>query len=95
MDSSTGSETMRRKRPTYRKPGCKEITTRMPVDLANAVREAADANGLSMNEFLVRLVERALAGEATELAELLASDLRTSLARALALLDREGEPLSA
>lgn len=43
--------------------GTSRLTLRMPESLKNRVEEAADAEGLSVNQWLVRTVGAALSGE--------------------------------
>jgi uncharacterized protein (DUF1778 family) len=43
-----------------RRAGRKEVTTRMLPELADAVREAARAHGMTVNEFIVETVEARL-----------------------------------
>ena len=61
-------EPARRKRPTYKKAGHKEVTTRMPEALAKAVREAAAGKAAAVVLSQVRVGTRGLAAAAQALA---------------------------
>jgi uncharacterized protein (DUF1778 family) len=87
-------EDQKRKRGTYRKPGCKEVTTRMPNELAAAVRDAAAKQGMSVNDYMI-----AVAADAVSDGRIVQPDLRAHVRRtletALARLDAEELPVSA
>lgn len=87
-------EEQKRKRGTYRKPGCKEVTTRMPTELAAAAREAAARQGISVNDYMIALVADAVRdGRAVEID--VRTEVRRTLEKALARLDSEELPVSA
>ncbi len=44
----------------------KEVTTRMPPELADAVRDAAQAQGATVNDYIVGLIEADLMGSVAE-----------------------------
>lgn len=82
------------KRGTYRKPGCKEVTTRMPTELATAVREAAKKQGISVNDYIIAVAAQAVRdGRAVDLD--VRTEVRRTLQKALARLDGEELPVSA
>lgn len=85
----------KRKRSTYRKPGCKEVTTRMPIELAAAVRDAAVKQGMTVNDYMITLAHDAVRDD-RQLGEAAKSvHLRMVLQRALAQLNEEELPVSA
>lgn len=92
-------EPARRKRPTYKKAGHKEVTTRMPDALAKAVREAAARQGMSVNSYMIALASEAVAdGRAVNPPDIRAQvrrTLQTAFQTALDRLDDEELPVSA
>jgi len=81
------AERPKRKRGTYRKPGCKEVTTRMPVELAAAVRQAADLEGVTVNDYMIALVEQAVRDGVDVRVGAIRMEVRHALQRALARLE--------
>jgi len=88
-----------RKRPTYKKAGHKEVTTRMPDALAKAVREAAARQGMSVNSYMIALASEAVAdGHVVNPPDIRAQvrrTLQTAFQTALDRLDDEELPVSA
>lgn len=80
-------ETPKRKRGTYRRPGHKEVTTRMPVELASAVRAAAAREGISINDYMIRVVDEAVRDGHDLKTGALRVEMRRALQTALAQLD--------
>ena len=85
----------KRKRGTYRKPGHKEVTTRMPNELAAAVREAAAKQGMSVNDYMIALADEAVRDGRDVSAPQVRANVRRTLTAALACLDEEELPVSA
>lgn len=84
------------KRGRYRKPGHKEVTTRMPVDLVEAVRQAAREQNLSISDYMIAAAERATRSSHDCTADVARAHARQALQAALAQLEHEEElPASA
>ncbi|MDQ6727830.1 MAG: hypothetical protein M3066_16945 [Actinomycetota bacterium] len=106
LDSTEGDtdvdepvEPARRKRPTYKKAGHKEVTTRMPEALAKAVRDAAAKQGMSVNSYMIALASEAV-GDARvvsppDMRAHVRRTLQTAFQTALDRLDDEELPVSA
>jgi len=88
-------EPPRRKRPTYKKAGHKEVTTRMPEALAKAVREAAAKQGMSVNSYMIGLATEAVADGRVVNPPDIRARVRQTLQTALDRLDDEELPVSA
>ncbi len=92
-------EPAKRKRPTYKKAGHKEVTTRMPEALAKAVREAAVKQGMSVNSYMIALASEAVAdGRVVNPPDVRARvrrTLQTAFQTALDRLDDDELPVSA
>ncbi len=80
-------QTPRRKRGTYRKPGHKEVTTRMPIELAAAIRDAAAEEGISVNDYMIRLCDEAMRDGLDISVGAIRVEVRRALQTALARLD--------
>ena len=80
-------EPPKRKRGTYHKPGHKEVTTRMPIELAAAVRDAAAEQGISVNDYMIRLCDAAVRDGVDLRVGAVRFELRRALQSALARLD--------
>jgi uncharacterized protein (DUF1778 family) len=84
-------------RPTSeRRKGRKEVTTRMPAELADGIRDAASKQGLTVNDYIIALASEAVRDGRPVSGPAVRAQVRRTLEAALAALDEEEElPVSA
>lgn len=87
-------EPVKARRKPYKKPGHKEVTTRMPVELADSLRDTALREEMTVTDFVIALTESAVRDD--QLARTVARAFkRRTLEAALARLEDEDMPVSA